>query len=201
MKKFKSLLVTYVFFVAGCAAVGVPYTSDPYEKLSYANDLYQNQNRAIPAERLFIESINIFKNNKDETGMAYAHRAYGVFLISDSVSGEYSGYFQKNGFLDKETTFKNRYHIAIKHLNLSLELFTKLEFYDAPININYVMGRIYWLGLNDIPEACSHFDKALNSYHALKAISPKEKIGVPEGFNNYEEFTIHIKKEAGCNSV
>jgi hypothetical protein len=59
----------------------VPYTSDPERKLGWAKELYQNQNRPIPAERLIKEAIEIYQERGDQLGLAQAHRAYGVFLL------------------------------------------------------------------------------------------------------------------------
>ena len=201
MSKYQLLLFTFIVIISGCAAVGVPHTNDPYKKIAYANDLYQNQNRAIPADRLLVEAINIFNNKNDEAGLAISNRAYAYFLISDSVSGKYSGYFEKNGFLDKSTTFKNRYQSAIKYLNSSLVIFTRLKVADAPINVNYMLGRIYWIALNETKNACEYFDRSLESYYAYKAKVPNGKIGIPNEFNDYKEFTLHIKEQAGCKSV
>src|SRR5207245_9573544 len=80
------LLVLGVFafgaVVRACGGAGVPYTRDSERKLGWARELYLNQHRPIPAERLIKEAIEICQERNDQLGLARAYSMYGRFLQS-----------------------------------------------------------------------------------------------------------------------
>ncbi len=80
LRNWNLIIILLAILVAGCAAMGVPYTTDPKKKLSYAVMLYDEQQRPLPAERLIRESIDIFKSENNEKGLAQAYRVYGFFF-------------------------------------------------------------------------------------------------------------------------
>jgi tetratricopeptide (TPR) repeat protein len=114
-------IILLIFLLNGCAAVGVPTTSDPLEKLVWSQELLYRQDRPLPAERLIIEAIEIYTEEKDTECSAEAYSTYGSFLVSSSVKKRKKKY-QKRGFLDKTVTYEERLSKAIEYYDKSIAL-------------------------------------------------------------------------------
>lgn len=63
----------------GCAAAGVPETSDPYVKLDQAAEK-DRQGRIAIEERLLEDAVRMFRADGDELGLAEAYRQYALLL-------------------------------------------------------------------------------------------------------------------------
>ena len=195
MHRFAIALI--VVTLTGCAAMGVPVTSDPREKLGWALNLYEKQNRPLPAERLIQEAKEIYQSKNDELGLAEAYRQYAFFLESPTV-GRWEPHYRKNGFLDKSINFDGRYKKSIEYLQMAKEILAKNFKYDALANIDLVMGNIYLSYIGDENEACKHYDQSSADYHEFRKQNPNVKINLPTGFNSYEDYIVAVKKKAKC---
>src|SRR3989338_648543 len=96
--------------ITGCAAVGVPHTSNPDKKLRYAESLFNNEDRPLPAQDLIMEAIDKYKTNGDDVGLANAYRTYAFFLQSPAV-----GRWSKMSFEDKTVTHENRFGKSVEY--------------------------------------------------------------------------------------
>lgn len=84
MKTFKTLKIlslSLLFLLTSCLAAGVPYTSDPRIKLSYALQM-DTFGRCIPAINLAKDALKDFEKKNDKVGMQYA---YLVLSINSEV--------------------------------------------------------------------------------------------------------------------
>lgn len=198
---FISLIISLFY---GCSAVGVPSTSDPYEKLQLAEDLIKRQARPLPVERLIRDAVEICQEIKDSKCLGYAYYTYSLFFKSPSIEGA-GKHYRNNGFLDKTVTYDTR-------LSKSQEYFEKA----APLEprvFNW-RGTVYFedgqldLALADFNKAISvapenkwpyinrgviyhergQLDKAISDYN--KAISLKSDFA--KAFNNRGN-TFHAK--------
>ena len=68
-----SALALVVLILSGCAAAGVPYTSDPAAKLADAAQLFDIQGRPLPAEKLIVEALDQYKDTNNQLGLAEAY--------------------------------------------------------------------------------------------------------------------------------
>jgi len=58
MRELKFLVgISLLSILVGCAGVGVVASSDPLAKLNDAQELFQKQDRPLPAERLIREAL------------------------------------------------------------------------------------------------------------------------------------------------
>lgn len=110
-----------LIWLSGCAAVGVPYKSDPIEKLKWACFLFDCDDRALPAEGLIREAIEICQETKDTECLAQAYLTYGLFFRSLSVTG-YKKFYIKWGFNDKTATYETRLAKSDEYFERALEL-------------------------------------------------------------------------------
>ena len=186
-----------VIIITGCAAMGVPVTFDPREKLAWARNLYEEQDRPLPAERLIREAKDIYQSKNDELGLALAYRQYALFLKSRAVS-RYEQHYRTTGFYDRSLSFDDRYSKSIAYLQLSKELFIKNAKYDLLTNIDLVMGNIYLSYIGNQKEACKHYDQSLAEDQEFQKQNPNSKINLPTGFDTYEDYILSVKKEAKC---
>ncbi len=86
MRIYLTILLIISINSLGCAAAGVPITFNPAKKLWYAQTLFDENDRPLPAQYLIEEAIEIYKNRNDEIGLADAYRAYAFFLQSNAVA-------------------------------------------------------------------------------------------------------------------
>ena len=131
--------VVLLSLLAGCAAMLVPATSDPAEKLKNAASLFGQQQRPIPAEKLILEAIDIYEQQQNKLGLAEAYRQYGFFFRSASVEKS-AQYFRNVGFIEKTATFETRYSKSIEYFEKARDIYTEQKKYDALINVYLNMG-------------------------------------------------------------
>ncbi len=190
-------LVGAIYCFAGCAGVGISATSDPAVKLNDAGDLFERQDRPLPAERLIREAIEIYQERNDQLGLAEAYRTYGFFFRSPSIEGKWSKHYRENGFLDKSTTFETRYAKSIEYFEKARAIFVEVKRFDALTNVDLNMGFTY-VAMGDRDAACKAFDRSLESYRENLRVTAGAKPVVPRGFTSYEEFLADRKKRYGC---
>ena len=195
MNKFVSILL--IVLVSGCSAALVPMSSDPQTKLKQALTLYQDQNRPIPADRLYLETMEIYKNKDDDLGLADAYRGYAFFLQSDSV-GKWSGYFRDKGFYDKSITYDKRYEIAREYFLKARATYEKNSKYDLLANIDLNLGHHYNLLMKDNKMACIYYDKSIQDYRLFSRGSPTTSIVLPKRFKTYDDYMAEVKRQTGC---
>lgn len=183
--------------IAGCEAAGVPLTFNPDTKLHYAQSLFEDYDRPLPAESLITESIEKYTKSGDNAGLAEAYRIYALLLSSQAIN-RWEGFYKKNGFNDKTITFDNRYQKALEYFQKSLTLFENNSMYAEASNVHFHIGRIYSAILNDKGLACENFKMSLQSQAKFKKENPDIKIDLPSGYSSFDEFIEQAKKEADC---
>ncbi len=180
--------------------MGVPSTDDPARKLGWAQELVENQDRPIPAERLIRESIDIYQEQKDEMGLARAYRVYGIFF-KDKAINKWQKFYQETGFLDKSATYETRFPKALEYFEKSLSLSMKNEDIDMPPNL-YLLIAFTYQNMRQPEAACLAFDKSISAHKIMLAESPEAdpKASLPKQYSSFEEAVNDFKKRAGCKS-
>lgn len=190
-------IVMLVALLTGCAAMGVPATSDPREKMGWAANLYERQNRPLPAERLILEAKEIYQEKNDELGLAESYRQYAFFLESKTVE-RWESHYRKVGFLDKSISYDARYEKAIEYLQRARDIYVKNAKYDALTNIDLVMGNTFIEYIGDQSKACQCYDRSLANYQEFNKGNPTDQIKLPAEFKNYADYIAAVKKRAKC---
>jgi tetratricopeptide (TPR) repeat protein len=194
MRKWKIAAIGFCLFtLSGCAAFGVPSTNDPHKKLDDARWM-MNQGRAIPAERLINEALDMFKANEDKLGTAEAYRMY-AFLLRSPLINEH--YFRAHGFRDKSVTLENRYAKSVEAFEKSKEIYIESGKYGPLTNIYLNIGSTYEL-MGDQKRQCTALDESLESNREFLKANPNVKIELPSGFSTYQEYVLSIKARIGC---
>jgi tetratricopeptide (TPR) repeat protein len=194
---YRLAAVSMIIMVTGCAAFGVPASSDPREKLGQAVYLYEKQDRPLPAERLIREAHEIYLSKSDDLGLAESYRQY-AFLLKSPAVGHWEPHYRKGGFLDKSVSFDTRFEKAIEYLQKARDIYAKHGKYDALSNVNLVMGHIYLSYIGDENRACEYYDKSLEDHQEFMKVEPDAKISLPEGFESFSDYIAAAKKRAKC---
>lgn len=184
------------FLLSGCAAMLVPETSNPAEKLAWAKELIDKQNRPLPAEKLIVESIDIYKMRQDESGLAQAYRMYGLFYKS-GVLIQWQKHFREYGFIDKSATYENRLNKAIEYFDKSRELLQKNGDVSSITNIYLQMAFTYQL-MGNKDAACDAYDLSLKSEQAISKSNPELVTVIPKEFKSFEHGISIYKGRLGC---
>ncbi len=180
----------------GCAAMLVPETNDPREKLGWATELFNNQERPLPAERLIREAIEICKASNDDSCLGKANVTYGFFFRSNSIK-KWEKFYRENGFMDKEANIDSRLEISKQYFEKGIEYYLKTEEYDALTNAYLNLGfAYYFLGANK--EECGPYEKSLESYKKNITRNPEANVALPEGASSFPEYVAAQQKRAGC---
>ena len=179
----------------GCAGVGVFSTDDPAAKLRWAQVLIEDHGRDILGERLIFEAMAIYKDTKDEAGMAEAYRVYGILLKSPSVAHVCAANINGRNFTDKSVTCENRYVKALEYFEKTLAI-DETTATGSPANIYLLIGLTKEI-LKDKSGACASFDKAIEAdqFRALK--HPEIKVHTING-QGFSEVMEKIKVESAC---
>lgn len=192
-----ALFTATLLGLSGCAGFGIAATSDPAAKLSDAGDLFDRQDRPLPAEQLIREAIVMYQEKNDQLGLADAYRTYGFFFRSPSIEGKWSKHFRANGFLDKSATFETRFAKSIEYFEKARTILAEKEHFDALTNVDLNMGFTY-VAMGNTQAACQAFDRSLESYRDNLRQATGARPVVPQGFASYEEFLADRKKRYGC---
>ena len=195
MKK-NIILSIGIVIMSGCAAVGVPSTNDPFEKLYWANELLK-KGRALPAERIIGEAISICKENNDSFCLGDAYSSYAFFLRSYAVE-RYEERFKERGFrLDKEVTYNNRFLKSEEYYKKSISEFLKIKKYDMLTNTYVELGHTYYFLKNKKLE-CKSYDTSLIYNKKFFKENPSATISLPKGFSTFQEYIESEKERAKC---
>jgi tetratricopeptide (TPR) repeat protein len=194
MKK-NILLILAIIILGGCAAVGVPSTSDPIEKLKWADELY-SRGRPFPAEKLINEAIIICKENNNSECLGKAYLSYGFFLRSPSIKENQSTY-KEYGFLNKDITFDNRLVKSKEYFDKAITEYLKTKRYDYLTNAYLNLGFAYYF-LGEHKSECEPYRISLEYNQKNIKMNPNKKISLPKGFSTYEDYIAVQQKRAGC---
>jgi tetratricopeptide (TPR) repeat protein len=195
MKK-NILLILAIIILGGCAAVGVPSTSDPIEKLKWADELYNSRGRPFPAEKLINEAIIICQENNNSECLGKAYLSYGFFLRSPSIEKNHINY-KKYGFRNSDITYDNRFIKSKEYFEKAIPEFLKIKSYDALTNAYLNLGFAYYF-LGEHKSECEPYRLSLEYNKKNLEINPQVKISLPKGFSTYKEYVAIHQKRAGC---
>lgn len=174
----------------------VPATNDPIEKLESAVDLFNNQDRPLPAEKLINEAITICQANNNNSCLGKAYSTYGFFFRSNSVK-QLEKIYRENGFIDKTATFDNRLIKSKEYFEKSISYYSKINEYDQLTNAYLNLGFAHYY-LNDYKGECEPYLKSIEYYNKNIETNPKANVALPPGIASYEDFISNYQKRAGC---
>jgi hypothetical protein len=182
--------LTIIF--SGCAAMLVPETKNPDEKLSWAYSLILN-GRPLPAEKLIKEAVEIYSKDNNLAMLGYSYHLYGIL--------EYR--FPKNDDKTKKAAIEY-FKISLKYFH---EHFTQKPYKndDPSYASNYFRASSAAQHLGDSYDPKTNIDLVCQAYAlSLKynklgmEIKPEAKINVTRDFSNFEEFIKSKQEKAKC---
>lgn len=196
MRIYLTILLIISINSLGCAAAGVPITFNPAKKLWYAQTLFDENDRPLPAQYLIEEAIEIYKNRNDEIGLADAYRTYAFFLQSNAVAK-----WDRMNFFDKTVTHENRFEKAVEYWNKAISLYEGKSIYDRASNCYFNIAKVNFFHLDNKEATCKYLTKSLQSQLRFKKDNPAIKTGT-EGYSSFEDFIEAAKTKWGieCSS-
>ncbi len=107
------LIISILFLLNGCAAMGVYSTSDPMKKLQSSCALLINENRPFPARSILNEALAICKETNDTPCLSQAYITSGVFhRAMDRFPWLEEHYGSWMGSKDRLIEYQNRAKLA-----------------------------------------------------------------------------------------
>jgi len=185
MIKGSVLIYVGMIFLTGCAAFGVPYTSDPYTKVDYSYTLL-SQGRALPAEKLTNEALQEFIKTGDTRGEAEAHVFFGQFYKSPTYRS-YAPFYKKQGEYDPSNDK------AISHSLLAVELYEGINNYMQAAKAKFSLATAY-LDVDQV-KACNSFDETLVSYKKGETENPTETFQYNNYYGSFEGLIDAFKRK------
>jgi hypothetical protein len=146
----------------GCAAAGVPYTSDPMTKLDYAYQLMNTDGRGLAAEKLGLEALTDLEKSNNLYGVAEAHTFLGLFYKNKSYRDHKDFYIKHNEY--DPTTGK-----SIKHFQLAAKAFEKDGDYWGVSKALFSMGNAY-ISDKITDKGCEKYSESLFIYLSDKNV-------------------------------
>ncbi len=189
------IIILTLISLTGCAAALVPYTSDPKQKIADAYWLFDTKQRALPAQKLILEAIDIYEKDENKSGLAEAYVTYGIFLRSYAVD-RYSERYKETGFNNGQFSFEDRYKMSIEYFDKSRVIYEQKEEYDNLTNTYLHMGFTYLTNEN-VQKGCEMFIKSLDMNKLFMSKNPDAKLSLG-GFNSYKDYIDNKMQLAKC---
>ena len=182
------------FFYYGCAAMLVPYTSDPQKKMEWSIYL-SNVNRPIPARRLLLEAIQIIEED-DKALMANYYLARGIMLSSS----RYHAYRKGSGAKTWNSEVDGRLFEAGENYRLASELFIEMELYYEASIAEFLLSE-YYQYYNRKKQQCRSLKNSLKYHLAGIDNGPQNGIYFTLKDKNLTvvEYISNIQEESYCN--
>ena len=159
----------------------VPSTDNPYEKLSQAQQL-MSAGRPIPAERIALDSLEIFNSTNDLIGQGEANFFLGIFYKSKSGWKNVS----REEFINK----------SISHLSNSAQVFVSAGENIQASKSTFELGQAY-RGLDNTEQVCSSYSESLRLFNSNVGSHKTFKINNPKYNSAKELIQAHI--DGLCN--
>lgn len=160
IKRMANSLV--VLLLLGCSAAGVPYMSDPMDKLASAYELMGTQGRGIAAEKIGLEVLKTLKGSDKAYEIAEAHTFLGLYYKS-AVYHEHKDFYIRQG--EYEPTASK----SISHFKLAARAFEQYGDYWGVSKVYFALGNAY-LTDRDNCTGCRYFERALSIYRSDKNV-------------------------------
>ncbi len=187
----QALSVTVVLVLTGCAAFGIPATSDPNQKLRYAYAL-MDQCRPIPAERLIGEALGLYKEKGDEIGMAEAYHSFGNLY-------KFNCYHQKHekSLLATVGSHEKAYELSKQNFEKAAQLYKKHDDFIGISKSYFGIGNVYGIQGNKSKE-CAFYDESLKYYYQAQTENLKASANILTNFKDFPEMVEKFKSKDGC---
>jgi hypothetical protein len=157
----KQLLISVIlFFTIGCAGIGLRATSNPDVKIQQAYRM-MDEDRALMAEDLIHQAMDIYNKNNNKFGMAEAYHAYGNLYISHSYHNKWATTFKKLG------TYDGSYMKSIQNFEGSMKLFNEVSSEIGVVKSLIGIANAYHQR-NEDNKACVYYKKVLSRYQEGK---------------------------------
>jgi tetratricopeptide (TPR) repeat protein len=185
-----ALACVVLLSLLGCAAIGVPATSDPDRKLAQAYQLMAIE-RFVPAERLIQETLDIYTKQGNEIGMAEAYHTFGNFYKNEIYHTKFARFYKSLG------TYDGTYMRSIDNFSTARALFEKNENYAGVTKCLIGLGNAYSLRAEK-DKACVSYDDALGFYNKAKQKDPSVRLPILTKYRDAEELINAFKQSEGC---
>lgn len=166
--------IVFMLALSGCAGVGYLATSDPNTKLAQADQM-TSQGRCGLAELTIGDAMKIFREEKNQKGIADAHLMYGLLYKSDDC------------VYGPPISDKDKFQKSIDNFEQSRSIYNSIGDQLGVVNSLSSMAEAQYLaGKRD--KACENWAVALDEYRKGKASGQisGDRVSTP-GFNNMGE--------------
>ncbi|VAW64798.1 hypothetical protein MNBD_GAMMA10-1394 [hydrothermal vent metagenome] len=195
------IIIFLSYILSGCSAVDIVETNDPHMKIEQAL-LLINSNRPIPADKLIVQAIRIFKESNDSIGLVRAYRLRGDFLISSQVENN-ENFFNKYGFILDGKIYDNRHEKAIDYFIITKNLIKadKRNLYSALTQIHMKLAKTYSDHTNNHKEVCDNLETSKKYYNIRdKSIPDNLLVTLVFGHKSYNEFYKEFNTKHHCKA-
>lgn len=190
---FLTSLVLALLGLAGCEAFGVPATSDPQERLNWANGLVHGAGRPYPADGMIWTAMKKFEERGDEQGLANAYRSYGSFLSSAAVTNV----INKKDFRDQRVTRDTRYEFAMEYFDKARESYMRRGRFDGVAYTEEATGWAYQR-MGDLAKACEAFARGGAAMIEMQHRDPHFTFIFNDGTLTIEDHIASVRNKANC---
>jgi len=166
----KILMLVVVCTLVGCAAAGVVYTNDPYQKVSNSY-IMMSQGRPIPAERFAKEAFEQFKQDHDVFGQGESLVALGLLYKS---------------------RLKQDLPESVAKLEQAKDLFQSINDYSSLSKTKFALGNAY-ANLEQKEKQCSLYSESLQDYEKAKKLDPEASFQFNPAYPSFDAMVKDFK--------
>ncbi|TNC80602.1 MAG: hypothetical protein C9356_12840 [Oleiphilus sp.] len=159
----KILLLLVVTTLVGCAAAGVMYTNDPYQKVSNSY-VMMSHGRPIPAERFANEAYEQFKQNNDVFGQGESLVALGLLYKS---------------------SLKRNITESVAKFEQAVALFQSINDYSSLAKTKFALGNAY-ANSEEKEKQCPMYVESLQDYEKAKKLNPESSFKFNPAYPSFD---------------
>ncbi|WP_046357497.1 hypothetical protein [Pseudoalteromonas luteoviolacea] len=170
-----------------------------YANLHNTGQSIERSGNPVSNERRLQNAIKICTKEEDKDCLSVAHQYYGHLYRSKRVIAE-QDYYLKNGFIEPNVTYENKYHYSAKHFKKAISYLDSTNDQEA-ISLLYIQLSLSYYLIADPIKECDALDKSL-AFH-LEAY-PNDDISVekvPLSFERLSDYIEYQKQRAGCDKL
>ncbi|KZN60216.1 hypothetical protein N473_24870 [Pseudoalteromonas luteoviolacea CPMOR-1] len=200
--KITNLVRTLVMCVFFLLLNGCSNTLDLFHVYVDLDNIRQSIERSgnpVNNEIRLQNAVKLCTKEEDKACLSAAHQYYGHLYRSQRVIAE-QDYYLKNGFLEPNVTYENKFHYSAKHFEKAINFLDSTKDYET-IALLYIQLSLSYYLIADAAKECDALDKSL-VFH-LKAY-PNDDISVekvPLSFERLSDYIAHQKQRAGCEKL
>jgi len=168
----KVLMLVAICSLVSCAAVGVVYTTNPYQKITNSY-IMMSQGRPIPAERFATQAYEQLKQDNDVFGQGESLVALGLLYKS---------------------RMKQNLPESVAKFEHAITLFQSINNYSSLAKTKFALGNAY-ANIEQKEKQCSLYSESIQDHEKAKKLDPEASFKFNPAYPSFDAMVKDFESE------